>query len=413
MARTTLYSKDEEQKKATEGTEETTSPNAVVTTDDPSTPTTTTQGGDNTPSTTNTATQATAEPENPYEVRLGQLRAEVEAEEEAYKKQNEEYKRRLEKARAARENHRSVIASIVEDNKPKYDEDRAKKLRNIAIVQSLGDMLSAAARGYFAYRKGGAGVVPNVKTDSPFKPLDEINKMREEYLKRNEEWKDLMAATELKSAEAEEVAAKALQTKAEADYKEAKQNADAKKKLYDEWFKSYLESEEKKEAAELKRINDNEQKELERQTRREIAQANNATREAIKAMGNKSDKSTSFTAEDYALLDEYNKAFPLTKSVKDSEGMTEEKPYTQSDYDKMSKEEKSARLARARVWKISKTTTLGTQSTSTNNSKSEYDEVVANLKTRGFSEEDAKTKALEFLKSKYGDNWGYKSYIMQ
>lgn len=349
---------------------------------------------------------------NPFVAQLGSIRDDYDAAEAEYNTKQAELNEYRQKVADANKNKSSVLKAITERAKPEYDEDRAKKLRNIAIVQSLGDMLSAAARGYFAYRKGGAGVVPNVKADSPFKPIEELNKMRETYLTNHKEWKDLMAATELKAAEAEEAAANALLTKKEAEVKESKSNKEAVRKLYDEWFKSYLESEEKKEAAELKRINDNEQKELERQTRREIAQANNATREAIKAMGNNSDKSN-FTAEDYALLDEYNKAFPLTKSEKDSDGIKVDKPYTQSDYDKMSKEEKSARLARARAWKASKTPTLGTQSTSTSNSKSEYDVVVANLKTRGFSEEDAKTKALEFLKSKYGDNWGYKSYIMQ
>ena len=349
---------------------------------------------------------------NPFVAQLGSIRDDYDAAEAEYNTKQAELNEYRQKVADANKNKSSVLKAITERAKPEYDEDRAKKLRNIAIVQSLGDMLSAAARGYFAYRKGGAGVVPNVKADSPFKPIEELNKMRETYLTNHKEWKDLMAATELKAAEAEEAAANALLTKKEAEVKESKSNKEAVRKLYDEWFKSYLESEEKKEAAELKRINDNEQKELERQTRREIAQANNATREAIKAMGNNSDKSN-FTAEDYALLDEYNKAFPLTKSEKDSDGIKVDKPYTQSDYDKMSKEEKSARLARARAWKASKTTTSGTQPTSTSNNKSEYDVVVANLQTRGFSEEDAKTKALEFLKSKYGDNWGYKSYIMQ
>lgn len=358
--------------------------------------------------------QTTDEPTaiNPFEARLGSIRDDYDAAEAEYNTKQAELNEYRQKVADANKNKSSVLKAITERSKPEYDEDRAKKLRNIAIVQSLGDMLSAAARGYFAYRKGGAGVVPNVKADSPFKPIEELNKMRETYLTNHKEWKDLMAATELKAAEAEEAAANALLTKKEAEVKESKSDKEAVRKLYNEWFGKLLESEEKKEAAELKRINDNEQKELERQTRREIAQANNATREAIKAMGNTSDKSN-FTAEDYALLDEYNKAFPLTKSEKDSEGTKVDKPYTQSDYDKMSKEEKSARLARARAWKASKTTTSDTQRPSTSNSKSEYDVVVANLQTRGFSEEDAKTKALEFLKSKYGDNWGYKSYIMQ
>ena len=355
MARTTLYSKDEEQKKGTEGVEETTTPNAVVTTDDPSTPTTTTQGGDNTSSTTNTATQTTAEPENPYEVRLGQLRAEVEAEEEAYKKQNEEYTRRLEKARAARENHRSVIASIVEDNKPKYDEDRAKKLRNIAIVQSLGDMLSAAARGYFAYRKGGAGVVPNVKTDSPFKPLDEINKMREEYLKRNEEWKELDASLKIKQSEAEVAAEEALATKYEQELKQRRTEIEKSRKDYDDWLAKLIKWEEDA----VKMANQNEQKRLDREAadRRSYASIAAADRRAERTAEQKKDKEWSI--EDYKLVEEYRKAHPKKKIITvtdEATGVktTKEVPYSQKDYDSQSEAARKEELVRAKYEKARK-----------------------------------------------------------
>lgn len=354
MART-VYSKDEEQKKVTEGAEETTSPNAVVTTDDPSTPATTTQGGDNTPSTTDTTTQTTAEPENPYEVRLGQLRAEVEAEEEAYKKQNEEYARRLEKARAARENHRSVIASIVEDNKPKYDENRAKKLRNIAIVQSLGDMLSAAARGYFAYRKGGAGVVPNVKTDSPFKPLDEINKMREEYLKRNEEWKELDDSLKIKQSEAEVAAEEALATKYEQDLTQRRTEIEKSRKDYDDWLAKQIKWEEDA----VKMANQNEQKRLDREAadRRSYASIAAADRRAERAAEQKKDKEWSI--EDYKLVEEYRKAHPKKKIITVTDEVTGEKttkevPYSQKDYDSQSEAARKEELVRAKYEKARK-----------------------------------------------------------
>lgn len=354
MART-VYSKDEEQKKATEGVEETTSPNAVVTTDDSSTPTTTTQGGDNTPSTTDTATQTTAEPENPYEVRLGQLRAEVEAEEEAYKKQNEEYARRLEKARAARENHRSVIASIVEDNKPKYDENRAKKLRNIAIVQSLGDMLSAAARGYFAYRKGGAGVVPNVKTDSPFKPLDEINKMREEYLKRNEEWKELDDSLKIKQSEAEIAAEEALATKYEQDLTQRRTEIEKRRKDYDDWLAKHIKWEEDA----VKMANQNEQKRLDREAadRRSNASIAAADRRAERTAEQKKDKEWSI--EDYKLVEEYRKTHPKKKVITVTDEVTgvkttKEVPYSQKDYDSQSEAARKEELVRAKYEKARK-----------------------------------------------------------
>jgi hypothetical protein len=356
MASTTLYSKDEEQKKATEGTGETTSPNAVVTTDDPSTPTTTTQGGDNTPSTTDTATQTTTEPENPYEVRLGQLRAEVEAEEEAYTKQNEAYARRLEKVRAAKENHRSVIASIAEDQKPKYDENRAKKLRNIAIVQSLGDMLSAAARGYFAYRKGGAGVVPNVKTDSPFKPLDEINKMREEYLKRNEEWKELDASLKIKQSEAEIAAEEALATKYEQDLKQRRTEVEKRRKMYDDWLAKQIKSEEDAYRDAAKMANQNEQKRLDREAadRRSYASIAAADRRAERTAEQKKDKEWSI--EDYKLVEEYRKAHPKKKIITVTDEVTgvkttKEVPYSQKDYDSQSEAARKEELVRAKYEK--------------------------------------------------------------
>lgn len=355
MASTTLYSKDEEQKKATEGAGETTSPNAVVTTDDSSTPTTTTQGGDNTPSTSDTATQTTAESENPYEVRLGQLRAEVEAEEEAYKKQNEKYARSLEKVRDAKENHRSVIASIAEDNKPKYDENRAKKLRNIAIVQSLGDMLSAAARGYFAYRKGGAGVVPNVKTDSPFKPLDEINKMREEYLKRNEEWKELDDSLKIKQSEAEVAAEEALATKYEQDLTQRRTEIEKRRKDYDDWLAKQIKWEEDA----VKMANQNEQKRLDREAadRRSYASIAAADRRAERTAEQKKDKEWSI--EDYKLVEEYRKTHPKKKVITVTDEVTgvkttKEVPYSQKDYDSQSEAARKEELVRAKYEKARK-----------------------------------------------------------
>lgn len=149
---------------------------------------------------------------------MGERVAQRNAEIEQAQKNREES---LRKANEARENHTSTLGALWQKKKPVYDEDRAKRVRNNAIIQSFGDMMNAALRGYFAFRPQGAGVYPNISENSPLKNIEELNRMREQYLKRNEEWKNLGYEIEASEAEAKVKAAESLATLMDAEYKEA------------------------------------------------------------------------------------------------------------------------------------------------------------------------------------------------
>lgn len=149
---------------------------------------------------------------------MGERVAQRNAEIEQAQKNREES---LRKANEARENHTSTLGALWQKQKPVYDEDRAKRVRNNAIIQSFGDMMNAALRGYFAFRPQGAGVYPNISENSPLKNIEELNRMREQYLKRNEEWKNLGYEIEASEAEAKVKAAESLATLMDAEYKEA------------------------------------------------------------------------------------------------------------------------------------------------------------------------------------------------
>lgn len=110
----------------------------------------------------------------------------------------------------ALKNRTSVMGSLLQEQKPQYDEKKEKRLRNTAIAQSVGDMLSAAARGIFAFNKKGAGYVPKVEGNSALKSIEAINDMQEEYRRRNEQWRGLDLKYKEAQADAEVEAARQL-----------------------------------------------------------------------------------------------------------------------------------------------------------------------------------------------------------
>lgn len=173
---------------------------------------------------------------------LGARVAQRNAEIEAYNQQRTEA---LNKANEARENKRSIMKALLAKQKPEYDEDRAKRIRNNAIIQSFGDMMNAATRGYFAYRPQGAGVYPKISENSPLKNIEELNRMREEYLKRNEAWKNLGYEIEAGEADAKVKAAESLATIMDEAYRDAIKRGEsaeeAFQKAYDEVLKASYE----------------------------------------------------------------------------------------------------------------------------------------------------------------------------
>ena len=119
------------------------------------------------------------------------LGKQYEADQKAIEEQEKAVEEQKKKRDEAIENGTSLTLAMLEDRRPKYDEAKAKRLRNRAIVQSLGDMLSAVAMGAHAYGKKGAGYVPKMAESGHMQSLAEVDKMRDEYLKRGEEWKNL------------------------------------------------------------------------------------------------------------------------------------------------------------------------------------------------------------------------------
>lgn len=126
-----------------------------------------------------------------YKSQYDSLGDQLTAEQEAIKKQEEAVEAQKKKRDKAIARGESLTLAMLEDRKPEYDGAKAKRLRNRAIVQSLGDMLSAVAMGAHAYGKKGAGYVPKMAESGHMQSLAEVDKMRDEYLKRGEEWKNL------------------------------------------------------------------------------------------------------------------------------------------------------------------------------------------------------------------------------
>lgn len=173
---------------------------------------------------------------------LGARVAQRNAEIEAY---NQKRTEALNKVNEAHENKWSIMKTLLAKQKPEYDEDRAKRIRNNAIIQSFGDMMNAATRGYFAYRPQGAGVYPKISENSPLKNIEELNRMREEYLKRNEAWKNLGYEIEAGEADAKVKAAESLATIMDEAYRDAitrgESAEEAFQKAYDEVLKASYE----------------------------------------------------------------------------------------------------------------------------------------------------------------------------
>lgn len=114
--------------------------------------------------------------------------AELNKQRDEQQKKTEGY---LEAMREARQKGVSAFGAFVEKQEPTYDANKEKRMRNAAIIQSLGDVLSAASRGYFAYNKRGAGVVPKVPNSNAFEGVNKISEMQEKYRNEHKAWQDL------------------------------------------------------------------------------------------------------------------------------------------------------------------------------------------------------------------------------
>ena len=213
-------------------------------------------------------------------------RAEKQKQEYVLAQQKTEQQR--EAVQKAIENGTSVLGGLLEKQKPQYDRQKEKRLRNTAIAQSIGDMLSAAARGAFAFGKKGMGYVPKVEGNSALKSIEAINEMQEEYRKRNEDWKTLTLQYKQAQAEAETEAAKQLLTAKESAEERARKRADEATAEAREAYRKYLQA-----------GIDAEEKEAQRQWRAEDRKDRQASTAAIKALGSDKSKGKELTVDGY------------------------------------------------------------------------------------------------------------------
>ena len=169
---------------------------------------------------------------------------------------------------------RSLFNAMIAKKEPVYDEGKEKRLRNRAVIQSLGDILSAVASGAIAFGGRGQGYVPTLPKDSALASLEEVNKMRKEYATAKKEWDEIDLGLKQKALEAQEAAHNKLSTAEEAKLKEARDRVNALAKERREVERDLI----KADIRATERAEDRKWKELDREDR----QANTV---AIKALG--------------------------------------------------------------------------------------------------------------------------------
>lgn len=158
------------------------------------------------------------EPVSPYAMHmqeLGSIGAEMEAlqaKRDARQAALNDMQKRINEAKA---NQMSVLSAFVQQQKPVYDEKKEKRMRNRAMIQAFGDVLSEASKGYFAFRDKGAGVVPKSTPSNALEEVNKISEMQKKYLDEKKAWDTLNMDWQAKKTQADIDAAEALLTKEE------------------------------------------------------------------------------------------------------------------------------------------------------------------------------------------------------
>ena len=135
----------------------------------------------------------------------------------------EEYKRIAKEGGAA-------TNALLLGSKPKRDEEKEKRLSNLAKIQAWGDMLGALTSGVAANTgKYGVGHIPYLPKNSALNTINELNKMQEEYAKRKLAWDNDMLNYNLGQEKSKIEAAKALATNAQKDAADARKEAERAK----------------------------------------------------------------------------------------------------------------------------------------------------------------------------------------
>lgn len=180
--------------------------------------TTTKENKEEQPQATQTAPEQPQEIVSPYAMHieeLGSIGAQQEALQAKYDARQaniNDLQRRINEAKA---NQMSVFSALVDKQKPVYDEKKEKRMRNRAMIQAFGDVLAEASKGYFAYNKRGAGVVPKSTPSNALEEVNKISEMQKKYLDEKKAWDTLNMDWQAKKTQADIDAAEALLTKEE------------------------------------------------------------------------------------------------------------------------------------------------------------------------------------------------------
>jgi hypothetical protein len=168
--------------------------------------------------TAQTTPEQTQEIVSPYAMHmqeLGSIGAQQEVLQAKYDARQAKINDMQKRINEAKANKMSVLSALVEKQKPVYDEKKEKRMRNRAMIQAFGDVLAEASKGYFAYNKRGAGVVPKNTPSNALEEVNKISKMQKKYLDEKKAWDTLNMDWQAKKAQADIDAAEALLTKEE------------------------------------------------------------------------------------------------------------------------------------------------------------------------------------------------------
>lgn len=163
-------------------------------------------------------------PEQPQEIvspyamhmqELGSIGAQQEALQAKYDARQAKINDMQKRINEAKANQMSVLSAFVEKQKPVYDEKKEKRMRNRAMIQAFGDVLAEASKGYFAYNKRGAGVVPKNTPSNALEEVNKISEMQKKYLDEKKAWDTLNMDWQSKKVQADIDAAEALLAKEE------------------------------------------------------------------------------------------------------------------------------------------------------------------------------------------------------
>ena len=168
--------------------------------------------------TAQTTPEQTQEIVSPYAMhmqQLGSIGAQQEVLQAKYDARQAKINDMQKRINEAKANQMSVLSAFVEKQKPVYDEKKEKRMRNRAMIQAFGDVLSEASKGYFAYNKKGAGVVPKNTPSNALEEVNKISEMQKKYLNDKKTWDNLNFEWQQKKSQADIDAADALLAKEE------------------------------------------------------------------------------------------------------------------------------------------------------------------------------------------------------